>query len=56
MKAFTEFYQTLSKLDPDGVTIQQYRTLQKLLSDFQANFKVEGKGACLLYTSDAADE
>jgi hypothetical protein len=45
MKAFTEFYQTLSKLDPDGVTIQQYRTLQKLLSDFQANFKVEGKGA-----------
>ena len=45
MKAFTEFYQTLSRLDPDGVTITQFRTLQKLLSDFQANFKIEGKGS-----------
>ena len=39
-----EFYKTLSRLDPDGVTIEQARTLQELFSNFMANFKVDGKG------------
>jgi hypothetical protein len=41
---FIEFYKTLSRLDPDGVTIEQARTLQELFSNFMANFKVDGKG------------
>ena len=43
-KSFEEFYQTMSRLDPDGITIDQARTLQELFSDFAANFKTEGKG------------
>ena len=43
-KSFEEFYKTMSRLDPDGVTIEQARTLQELFSDFMANFKVDGKG------------
>jgi len=43
-RAFEEFYRTLKNLDPDGVTIEQARTLQQLFSEFQTNFKVEGKG------------
>ena len=43
-EAFQKFYDTMSRLDPEGITIQQARTLQELFSNFAANFKVEGKG------------
>ena len=43
-KAFKEFYQTMSRLDSDGVTIQQAKTLKELFSNFAANYKTETKG------------
>jgi hypothetical protein len=43
-RSFREFYQTLKRLDPDGITIQQARKLQELFTNFAANFKNEGKG------------
>lgn len=43
-QSFEKFYSTLAALDPDGITIQQARTLQEMFTNFQANFKIEGKG------------
>jgi len=42
--AFQQFYETLKSLDPEGITIQQARTLQEMFTNFQTNFKIEGKG------------
>ena len=43
-EAFRTFYETMSRLDPEGITIEQARTLQEMFSNFQSNFKIEGKG------------
>ena len=43
-KAFMEFYDSLGRLDADGVTIQQARNLLDKFSNFQNSYKIEGKG------------
>jgi hypothetical protein len=42
-KAFGEFYETMSNVDPD-ITIDQAKTMLTMFSDFMANFKTEFKG------------
>lgn len=43
-RSFRDFYQTLTRLDPEGITIQQGRKLMQLFSEFASNYKNEGKG------------
>jgi hypothetical protein len=43
-RLFTEFYESLSRLDRDGITIQQARNLLDKFSNFQNSYKIEGKG------------